>query len=288
MPSIGRVRPRDDQRPALTIAPGAGPFRSRTAFLGRFVTERGVLGTVGLMAFLGLWELGSRLRVLNPIVFSSPTGVIGALEREIARGEIWQHLGVSILEFTVGFFLAAVVGIFVGLLAGASTVVLHLLDPWITLLYSTPKVALIPMIIIVMGIDLPSKVFIVFLMSVFVVIVNTLTGVQNTSRNLIAVGRVFGARRRMLWTSVVLPSALPNILAGLRLSGMHAMVGVVVAELVAGNHGIGFMISQAGASLRTGTVMLLVLFLGLWGVVFGEVMRAVEGRFEPWRPMQKA
>jgi NitT/TauT family transport system permease protein len=246
--------------------------------------ERLVLGTAGIASFLLLWELGSRSGFLNSFVFSSPAGVISALVIEVGRGELWQHLGTSMVHFFLGFSLAAIVGVAFGFLAGWSRLAQNLLDPWVTLLNSTPKAALVPMIIIIFGIDLPSKVAFVFLSSVLVVIVNTQYGVQNTSSRLVNVGRVFGASRLKLWTSVVLPGSLPNILTGLRLAGMSAMIAVIIAELVAGNYGIGFMLSAAGANLRTGTVMLLVLFLGFWGIGFAEVMRAVEARYEPWRP----
>jgi NitT/TauT family transport system permease protein len=245
--------------------------------------ERLLLGTLGIAILLLLWEIGAATGYLNRVIMSSPSGVLRAFQTEVARGQIWSHLWVSILEFTLGFLLAAVAGIAIGLAAGWSRRAYYLIDPWLTILYSTPTVALVPIIIIVLGIDLWSKVFVVFLTALFPVAVNTLVGVQSTARALLDVGRSFGASPPKQWTSIVLPGSLPFILTGLRLAGVHGMVGVVVAELIAGNEGIGYVINLAGAQLKSGTVMLGILFLGLWGMAFGELMRRAEYRFEHWR-----
>jgi NitT/TauT family transport system permease protein len=246
--------------------------------------ERLVLGVVGLALILTLWQLATATGYLNRVVMSSPDGVIRAAIREAQRGEIWSHLWASILEFTLGFLLAALVGITIGLVAGWWRRANFVLDPWITVLYSTPTVALVPLIILVLGIDLWAKVFVVFLITLFPIVVNTLVGVRTTSRQLLDIAVLFGAKPTKQWTSVVLPGSLPFILTGLRLGGTHGMVGVVVAELVAGNQGIGFFINKSAANLQAGSVMLGILLLGLWGVFFGEAMRRVEQRFESWRP----
>jgi NitT/TauT family transport system permease protein len=245
--------------------------------------ERPLLGLAGLVVILTTWEFASRVGLINRVIMSSPTAVLNALAREFARGEIWSHLLVSATEYLIGFGLAAVVGILVGFIAGWSRRANYLLDPWITILYSAPVVALVPMIILLFGIDLPAKVFIVFLISVFSIIVNTYVGVQNTGKALLDVARTFGASQRQQITSVVLPGSVPYILTGLRLAGGHATVGVVVAELVAGQEGIGFILDRAGSNLQSGLVMGMILLLGLWGVTFGELMRRLELRFEVWR-----
>jgi NitT/TauT family transport system permease protein len=214
---------------------------------------------------------------------SSPTGVINALISEFQRGRIWPHLAVSVGEYLLGFGLASVVGVAIGFAAGWWRRANYVLDPWITLLYSTPNIAFVPMIILLLGIDLPAKVFIVFLICLFSIVVNTMVGVQATGHALLDVARSFGASESRQLISVVLPGSVPYILTGLRLAGGQAMVGVVVAELVAGNEGLGFLLNLAGANLQSGTVMAIILLLGLWGVVFAEVMRRVERRFEAWR-----
>jgi ABC-type nitrate/sulfonate/bicarbonate transport system permease component len=248
-----------------------------------FRRERLILGMLGLTAILVLWEIASRAGLLNRVIFSSPSGVFKALQVEFERGSIWNHLFVSATEYILGFALAAVVGVSIGFAAGWWRRANYVLDPWITVLYSAPTVALVPMIILIFGIDLSAKVFIVFLISVFSIIVNTMAGVASTGRHLIDVARCFGASERQQITSVVLPGSLPYILTGLRLAGGQATVGVVVAELVAGNAGLGFLLNRAGSNLQSGLVMGLILLLGLWGIFLAELMRRLESRFEAWR-----
>jgi ABC-type nitrate/sulfonate/bicarbonate transport system permease component len=264
-----QIPPRPDQ-----------PSRAR-----RFFTEhaRVILGVVGIVILLVLWETGARTGVINRVIMSAPTSVLTALLNEIERGRIWGHLFASLMLYTLGFTLAVVVGVAVGVIAGWWRVANYMVDPWVTVLYSTPIVVFVPMIILLLGIDLWAKVFIVFLISVFTVIVNTMAGVTSTSAKLVDVARSFGANQRRQLTEVVLPGALPNILTGIRLAGGNAMVGVIVAELVAGNQGIGFLLNLAGANLQSGTVMALILMIGLWGIGFAEVMRRVEHHFEVWR-----
>jgi NitT/TauT family transport system permease protein len=244
---------------------------------------RPLLGIVGIVILLTLWELGSRTGYLNRVIMSSPSGVVTALVNELQRGRIWGHLGSSATIYVLGFGLSAVIGVLVGVIAGWWRRANYLLDPWITVLYSAPIVVFVPMIILLLGIDLSAKVFIVFLICVFTVIVNTMAGIGATSGNLIDVARTFGASQRLQLTAVALPGAVPNILTGLRLAGGHAMVGVIVAELVAGNQGLGFLLNLAGANLQSGTVMALILLIGLWGILFAEVMRRIEDHFEQWR-----
>lgn len=246
--------------------------------------ERLALGSLGLALLLVAWEIGSATRVLNPIIFSSPTGIVRAAGREVQSGAIWHHLGVSALELVLGFVLAALLGVVVGFIAGWWRRANALLDPWITILYNLPTVALMPLIILVMGIGLWSKVFVVFLITLFPIVVNTMIGVQNTARTLIDVARTLGASPRRQWRTVVIPGATPFILTGLRLAGGRALIGVVVAELIAGNEGIGFALHYAGSLLQAGTVMLYILILGFSGVLFAEVLRRIEDRFESWRP----
>jgi len=250
--------------------------------LGRH--ERFIFGTAGLISLLAAWELGTRTGYLNTLFFSSPTGVVEAAIREFGRGVIWRHLFTSLSELVVGLLLGSVVGVTIGFCAGWFRHANWLLDPWFTVLYSTPKVALVPLIILLLGIDFASKVFIVALISLMTIVINTMVGVQQSKGPLLEVARTFGASQLTQVRTVVLPSSAPFILTGLRLAIGHGMVGVLVAELVAGNEGIGFMIKYAGRTLQSGTVILGVLLIGLWGVGAGEVMRRIEGRIERWRP----
>jgi NitT/TauT family transport system permease protein len=221
---------------------------------------------------------------LKPIFMSSPSLIWKALLVELNQGRIWGDVGVSLLEFGLGFLVAGVVGILIGIVAGWYRRANYMIDPWLSALYATPDVALVPLIILVLGIGIESKVFVVFLTSLFSVAINTLIGVQSTEARFLDVAKSFGASQFTIFRSVVLPGSIPFILTGLRLASGRALVGVVLAELIASNQGIGFMITVAGATLNTGRLMLGVILLGLFGVLMGELMRALEQRFEVWRP----
>jgi NitT/TauT family transport system permease protein len=230
------------------------------------------------------WEIGARTGAVNTLFFSSPSEVIRVAQQQFSGGRIYTDLWTSLTELVVGVALGAVVGIVIGFCAGWYRHANYVLDPWITVLYSTPKVALIPLIILVLGIDFEAKVLIVALLSVFPVIVNTMIGVQASRGPLLDVALSFSASEMTQWKTVVFPSATPFVLAGLRLAIGHGMIGVIVAELMAGNHGLGSLIKYAAFSMQGGLVILGVLLIGIWGMGSGEVMRRIERRVEVWRP----
>lgn len=246
--------------------------------------ERLVLGLTGFVSIAALWEYAVQARMLKPIFISSPSLIYRAAMVELEQGRIWGDVGVSLLEFALGFLIAAVVGIAIGLVAGWYRRANYMIDPWLSALYATPDIALIPLFILVLGIGLWTKVFVVFLTCLFSVAINTLVGVQSTEARYLDVARSFQAGHLTIFRTVVLPGSIPYILTGLRLASGRALVGVVIAELIAANQGIGFMITIAGATLNTGRLMLGIVLLGMFGVAMGEVMRRVEQRFEVWRP----
>jgi NitT/TauT family transport system permease protein len=246
--------------------------------------ERLVYGLAGFVTVLVIWETAVRVGWMKAAFISSPSRILSAAQAEVALGRIWGDIGVSLLEFSLGFVAAAVIGVLIGLVGGWSKRANYILDPWLAALYATPDVALVPLIILVLGIGIPSKVFVVFLTSLFSVAINTLVGVQSTDPRMLEVARSFRANQLTVFRTVILPSTLPYVLTGLRLASGRALVGVVLAELIAANQGIGFMINVAGSLLNTGRLMVGVLLLGIFGVLLGEVMRRVEQRFEVWRP----
>jgi ABC-type nitrate/sulfonate/bicarbonate transport system permease component len=160
----------------------------------------------------------------------------------------------------------------------------YVFDPFINAMNATPRVALLPLVIIWLGIGILSKVGIIFLGAVFSILINTRDGVKTTPVNLLNTARSFGASEWMVFKTVVVPSTIPFILTGLRLAVGRALVGVLVGELYAATAGIGFMITVAGATFQTDKVFVGVLIFALSGMIGMELLTKLERRFDKWRP----
>ena len=247
--------------------------------------EKKILGTVSVAIFLIIWELvGNVFQWINPMFMSAPSLIFKAGYEMFRSGEIYHDLYVSGIEFLGGYFLAAVVGIPFGIMTGWYKRMSYIFDPFVNALNATPRVALLPLVIIWLGIGILSKVGIIFLGAVFSILINTRDGVKTTPANLLNAARSFGASEWMVFKTVVVPSTIPFILTGLRLAVGRALVGVLVGELYAATAGIGFMITVAGATFQTDKVFVGVGIFALSGMIGMELLTKVERRFDKWRP----
>jgi ABC-type nitrate/sulfonate/bicarbonate transport system permease component len=247
--------------------------------------EKKILGSAGVLVFLILWELaGNTFQWINPMFMSAPSLVFKAAVQLFASGEIYNDLYVSAVEFLGGYLLAVAVAIPFGIMVGWYKRMSYMFDPFINAMNATPRVALLPLVIIWLGIGMLSKVGIIFLGAVFSILINTRDGVKTTPINLLNAARSFGASEWMIFKTVVLPSSVPFILTGLRLAVGRALVGVLVGELYAATAGIGFMITVAGATFQTDKVFVGVLIFALTGMISMELLTKLEQRFDRWRP----
>src|ERR687897_172470 len=247
--------------------------------------EQKILGTASVATFLVVWELvGNVLQLINPMFMSAPSLIFKAAIDMFSSGEIYNDLYVSGIELFWGYFLSALVAIPFGIMVGWYKRASYIFDPFINAMNATPRVALLPLVIIWLGIGILSKVGIIFLGAVFPILINTRDGVKTTPLNLLTAARSFGASEWMLFKTVVLPSTIPFILTGLRLGLGRAIVGVMVGELYAATAGIGFMITVAGATFQTDKVFVGVLIFALTGMIAMELLTKLEARFEKWRP----
>jgi ABC-type nitrate/sulfonate/bicarbonate transport system permease component len=246
--------------------------------------ERAVLGSLSVFVFLASWEICSQTEMIKPLFISSPSGILKATYALFSSGEIYNDLFVSGTEFVVGFGFAILFGIPLGLLAGWYRRVYFVLDPFISALYSTPRIALLPLIIIWLGIGIWSKVAIVFLGAFFPICVNGLAGVRTVDEELIKAARSFGANDFRIFRTVVLPSSVPFLLTGLRLGVGRGLVGIVAGELYAATAGIGYLINVAGATFQTSKVFVGILIIASIGMLFVELLTRLEKKFDKWRP----
>jgi ABC-type nitrate/sulfonate/bicarbonate transport system permease component len=247
--------------------------------------EKKLLGIAGVVTFLVTWELvGNVLQVINPMFMSAPSLIFTAAVGMFSSGEIYNDLYVSGLELFWGYLLSALVAVPFGIMVGWYKRMSYIFDPFINAMNATPRVALLPLVIIWLGIGILSKVGIIFLGAVFPILINTRDGVKTTPYNLLTAARSFGASEWMLFKTVVLPSTIPFILTGMRLGLGRAIVGVMVGELYAATAGIGFMITVAGATFQTDKVFVGVLIFALTGMMGMELLTRIERRFDKWRP----
>jgi len=247
--------------------------------------ERKILGTLSVAIFLIAWELvGGVFQFVNPMFMSAPSFIWKAAVQLFGSGEIWNDLYVSGVEFAWGYVLSVVVAIPFGIAVGWYKKMAYLFDPFVNAMNATPRVALLPLVIIWLGIGILSKVGIIFLGAVFPLLINTRDGVKTTPANLLNAARSFGASEWQIFRNVVLPSTVPFILTGLRLAVGRALIGVMVGELYAATAGIGFMITVAGATFQTDKVFVGVLIFAISGMAATEVIDRFERRFDKWRP----
>ena len=247
--------------------------------------EKAILGGLSIGVFLIIWELvGNVFQWINPMFMSSPSLIFKAAVQLFVSGEIYHDLYVSGIEFLGGYFLAVAVAIPFGIMVGWYKRMSYIFDPFINAMNATPRVALLPLVIIWLGIGILSKVGIIFLGAVFSILINTRDGVKTTPVNLLNAARSFGASEWMVFKTVVVPSTIPFILTGLRLAVGRALVGVLVGELYAATAGIGFMITVAGATFQTDKVFVGVLIFALSGMIGMELLTKLERRFDKWRP----
>lgn len=280
-------------RPRYAEQGQAGVLRHiREAYL---TYERGILGVAAFALFLFLWEglgrgwwaellhLGA-LRV-KPIMLSSPSTVAAAAWRMyFVTGEIWRDLGVSGLEFLLAFLAAAALGIPLGLVAGRYRNLSYAVDPLLNALNATPQVALVPLVVLWMGTGLGARVFIIGLLMVVPLMINSFAAMRTVEPKYLTLARSFGASEWMVFRTVIIPAAIPFLLTGIRLAIGRGMIGVVVGEIYGAPVGIGFMINQAGQTFQTAKVFVGVLTLVAVGLTLSEAVRDIGRRVERWRP----
>jgi sulfonate transport system permease protein len=235
---------------------------------------------ISLVLVLGGWEYFGRQ--VNPVLFTYPTAVARAAIKMIASGELWQYLSQSLIVLGAGLALAVVFGVALGVFMARFWVIDIALDTYITALYSIPSVALVPVLVLWIGFETSAKIAVVFLFTFFPMVINTYQGVKNVDARLLEVGRAFRCSERQLWANIILPAALPFIVAGLRLSIGRGLIGMVLADLYTAITGIGYLISRYASIYRTDAMFVPVVTLGVLGVTLTGLLRLIERRVTPW------
>jgi NitT/TauT family transport system permease protein len=245
--------------------------------------RRAAVAILTMVLALLVWQAVGRPGTLAADLVASPTAVAGALMELAASGELVRHGWVSIQELAAGFALAAVVGVALGVALGRSRRLRALLDPVVMAFHVTPRVALLPILVVWLGVGMASKVAAVFLGGLFPIVVNTQAGAQHVDLLWVRATRAFGARPLQVVTKVVLPATLPAVMIGLRLGLGRAVVTVIVAEMYVSLAGVGQLLQLYGNAGRTAELVALATLVAVCGMAGVAGLRRLETRLSPWR-----
>jgi len=241
------------------------------------------VSVVSILCLLAIWELICQSGVVSSLFLPAPSAILSALLEMIADGEIGVSLAASLYRILAGFFIGSLIGLAVGLVTGTSALMDKIGTPIVNAIYPIPKIALLPLFILWLGIGELSKVTIIALGVFFPVAMNTYSGVKNVDTLLLKVAASFNASWWMTMKSVVLPNALPMIFAGLRLAAGTSLLLLVAAEMIAAQVGIGALILHYGDLMITDRLMAGVIVLSLLGLVFNLILQFVERKAIPWK-----
>jgi len=236
---------------------------------------------------LAVWEIICSTGLISSLFLPAPSAILTALGKLITSGEISRSLTASLYRILLGFALGSIIGLLVGLVTGTSALMDRIGTPIVNALYPIPKIALLPLFILWLGIGELSKVTIIALGVFFPVAMNTYSGVKNVDTLLIKVAVSFNASWWLTMKSVVLPSALPVIFAGLRLAAGTSLLLLVAAEMIAAQEGIGALILHYGDLMITDRLMAGVIVLSLLGLIFNLGLQWLEHKIVPWKPKKK-
>lgn len=273
-PDLEPGRPKNREPSRVTDrAQGREPSRLRIAALGSILP----------VLTLGAWQIAGDLGWISTLLFPTPFTIAETFARLVATGEMWTHLGISFTRAALGFLLGGGLGLFLGLIVGLFRRAERSLDPTIQMIRMIPHLAVAPLFVLWFGIGEESKVLLIAKGAFFPLYINTFLGIRNADNKLFEVARVLGFSRAKQVMRLVIPSAMPNILLGVRLSLGVAWLGLVVAELIASTSGIGYMMSDARQFNKTPVVFVGIILFALVGVLVDLFVRLLERRLLHWR-----
>jgi len=261
---------------------GIGVERQQAAAVQkpRFWQQRAFYRYGFVILILALWELLGPM--VNPILFSHPSRIALAFYELTLSGELPYYAMESLEILFCGLFFAIVVGVPLAVLMARFRPVDWALDLPINALYSTPMVALVPLLVLWFGIYMQAKIIVVFLFAVFPILINTYQGVRECDKNMLEVARSFRSPEWRMWQDVLLPFALPYIAAGIRLAIGRGLVGMVIAEFYTTISGLGYMITRYANVFETDKTFVPVLLLMILGVALTAGLKRLERRIAPW------
>jgi NitT/TauT family transport system permease protein len=247
------------------------------------VSARVRIAVASIVVVLVCWQLAGQLGIVDTKYTSTPVDIVRAGVSLAGSGDLWGNARITLLEFVAGFALAVVVGVPLGLLMGWRLRLRQTLEPALITLYVTPSLALLPLVVLALGIGPTAKIVMVFIEAVITIVVNSMAGIRETDPQLVRAARSFCAGEITVLRKVLFPSALPTVVAGLRLGAGRGVIAVIVAELYGGTQGIGLQISSYGQSFVIAPLLFLTLLVAIFGYGVSTALRITERRVSAWK-----
>lgn len=255
--------------PAVEVAYRGGGLSPRPVVL---------VGPAVFAVLLVLWEVGSRAGFISALILPAPSDVLSAFADLVRSGDLFRHLAASLQRLLTGWSLGTALGILFGLAAGLSSLARAGIVPLVAAIFPIPKIALLPLFIIWFGIGEQSKIATILFGTFFPTVISVYSGVDSVDRNLVRMGQSFGMSRLSIIRKIIVPGAMPSILAGFRISASIAIILLVAAEMIGAEYGIGAYILLAGNLMATDQLIAGVTVLSALGLTVSWLL----GRAERW------
>ena len=236
----------------------------------------GICQILIILLFLFLWELGARLGMINTFLSSSPSNVIKTFFSLIQQNNLWNHVWVTIFETLISFILASVIGFIFASILWWNKMIAKIFDPYLTILNSLPKVALGPLIIIWVGANTNSIIFMALLISTFITIINIYQGFISTDHYFITLMRTFNAKKYQIFIKLIVPSNKNNIINCLKVNISMSLIGVIMGELLVSKEGLGYLIMYGSQVFNINLVITSVVLLGIISYLMYYVISYIE------------
>src|ERR1700716_2309708 len=263
--------------------PGTGPRPVKFRGAG-FTPKAGrYSGWIAVVLAIGLWQLAGSTGWVNALFLPTPWAIARAIYQLAISGALWHHVSVSVMRIGTGWILGTITGVIVGFAIGLSSLARGVGITFISALFPIPKIALLPLLILWLGIGEEPKIATIALGVFFSTAISVYSGVDAVPRNLIRMAQSFNVPFHLIVRRVIWPGALPSILAGFRITASVALLLVVSAEMIGAQYGIGAFVLQAGNLMQTDQLLAGVVILSLFGLVVGKLINMLEARLLHWR-----
>ena len=263
----------------------AAPSRRAVAFRGGGFLDvpKPLYSWVAFAGILVVWQAAISLGWIDPVFLPSPAAIVDALWQLTVSGDLWRHLSISLIRISSGWVIGSALGVVIGILMGLTSAGRAIGMPLVSAIYPVPKIALLPLLILWLGIGETPKIVTIASGVFFPTVIAALAGVDGAPRNLIRMGQSFNLPMSSIIWKIILPSALPGILAGFRISVSIALILVVSAEMIGAQYGIGAFLLTAGNLMQSDDLMAGVVILSILGLVIGSLLSMLERVFLSWR-----